>query len=643
MRVFLLMLFYLFTISCFGQNNKYTCSKQKRGGRLTKSGLLSAFDTERIKQFDLHYGEFYITATNTSTYISGHVNLHAFCSNLDTMVLELHENLIIDSILVDQLKTVYARRKSTLYIPINKATHFQTSIYYHGTPPTNKSNPLGGSGLSTTIDKYTNTSITYTLSEPFSAYEWWPSKQDLHDKIDSIDLHLTIPTDCKVGSNGILIGINENNNNTHTFHWKHRYPIAYYLISISIAPYIDYSYKVKPKYAPDSILIQNYIYNTPETLTKNESDIRKTGDYLCYFSDLYGLYPFHNEKYGHCLAILNGGMEHQTMTTLISFDNQLVAHELAHQWWGDHVTCSSWSDIWLNEGFATYSEYLMLGKFNLEKQQSKLNGFHDNILSEKGGSVYCADTLNKSRIFSRRLTYDKGAAIIHTLRYIINNDSLFFMALRDFQHHYAFRSASAQDLKKTLEQVTQTNLDAFFNEWYYGEGYPTYAVKLDKENTQLTILQESSSNKTPLFTTPLEILFSRKNLSDTTIRFELKQNEEIITLPTSLQLKEILAIDPNNYIINQMMLYPSLIDTLATNLLVYPNPATEKLYIIQKNAGNYEVNLIDITGKEILKHDFTKEIILDTTHYDECNYTLEIRNKETNANYKQQVTIVKKQ
>ncbi len=640
MRIFLLITIYLLTNTCFGQQREQMCSKQKSGHRIAKSGLLSTFDTERIKQYDLHYANFYLSTTNTSSFLGGHVNLHASCFNLDTMVLELHEDFLIDSILVNQEKTNYARRKRTLYILVNQTNKFQTSIYYHGTAPTNSNNPLGGSGLSNDFDRNTNTLITYTLSEPFSAYEWWPCKQDLNDKIDSVDLHITIPSTCKVGSNGMLVGVTDNENDSHTFHWKHRYPIVYYLISMSIAPYVDYSFKVKPNHSPDSILIQNYIYNTPETLRDNKSDILKTGDYLCYFSDLFGLYPFHKEKYGHCLATLSGGMEHQTMTTLISFENQLVAHELAHQWWGDHVTCSTWSDIWLNEGFATYTEYLMLGKFDIEKQQSKLNGFHDNILSEKEGSVFCSDTLNKSRIFSRRLTYDKGAAIIHTLRYIINNDSLFFGALRDFQQKYSFRSASVQDFKKSIEQFTNTSLEAFFNEWYYGEGYPTYSANL--ENETLSIIQENSASVTDLFTTPLEIAFSRYNLSDTVIRFEITQENEKITISPALKLKEIIAIDPNNYLINQVALYPSAIDTLEMNLLIFPNPATEKLNIIQKNAGNYEVNFIDNTGKNIYAADFTKEILIDTHLYPESNYTIEVRNKETNRRYQKLITIVNK-
>ncbi|MBP6459767.1 MAG: hypothetical protein KA264_06705 [Crocinitomicaceae bacterium] len=640
MRICLLITLYLLTNTCFGQQREKICSKQKSGPRFTKTGLLSSFDTERIKQYDLHYANFYLSATNTSSYISGNVNLHASCMNLDTMVLELHENFYIDSILVNQEKTNFDRRKNTLCIPINQLTKFQTSIYYHGTAPSYTSNPLGGSGLSTAIDKNTNTAITYTLSEPFSAYEWWPCKQDLNDKIDSIDLHITIPSICKVGSNGLLTEISVNSNESNTYHWKHRYPIVYYLISMSIAPYIDYSFKVKPSYSPDSILIQNYIYNTPETLRDSKNEILKTGDYLCYFSDLFGLYPFHKEKYGHCLATLSGGMEHQTMTTLISFENQLVAHELAHQWWGDHVTCSSWSDIWLNEGFATYSEYLMLGKFDIQKQQSKLNGFHDNILSEKDGSVFCLDTLNKTRIFSRRLTYNKGAAIIHTLRYIINNDSLFFGALRDFQQKYSFRSASTKDFKKSIEQFTNTSLDSFFNEWYYGEGYPTYSAKL--ENESLYITHETSTSTTELFSTPLEIAFSRYNLSDTIIRFEINKKKETIAISHSLKLKEIIAIDPNNYIINQVALYPFAIDSLEMNALIFPNPASNQLNIIQKNAGKYEVKLIDNTGKKLHSANFLKEILIDTNLYPESNYTIEVRNEETNSFYKKQITIVNK-
>eukprot|EP01030_Chromulinospumella_sphaerica_P015185 gene15185-14982_t len=147
------------------------------------------------------------------------------------------------------------------------------------------------------------------------------------------------------------------------YEWKHRYPIDYYLVSASVARYVDYSFKMHLEGSADSMLIQNYVYDNPLTLPFFKNVIDSTGILVNYFSSIYGRYPFWKEKYGHCMAPLSGGMEHQTMTTLGYFQGWLVVHELGHQWFGDNVTCGTWRDIVMNEGFASYSEYLYYDKF----------------------------------------------------------------------------------------------------------------------------------------------------------------------------------------------------------------------------------------------------------------------------------------
>ena len=164
-----------------------------------------------------------------------------------------------------------------------------------------------------------------------------------------------------------------------------------------------------------------------------QADIDETVDFIELFADLFGPYPFQDEKYGHCMAPLSGGMEHQTMTTQGWFAKGLTSHELGHQWWGDNVTCSSWADIWVNEGFASYSEYLMLENLYPNETTGHMNDVHNNVMSQNGGSVWCLDSLNEGRIFSGRLTYDKGAAIVHTFRFLMNDDVAFFQALKNIQ------------------------------------------------------------------------------------------------------------------------------------------------------------------------------------------------------------------
>ncbi|MEZ5198242.1 MAG: hypothetical protein R2764_18190 [Bacteroidales bacterium] len=155
----------------------------------------------------------------------------------------------------------------------------------------------------------------------------------LTDKADSVRIHITTSSENKAGSIGILQAAVPLPNNKVRYEWKSNYPIAYYLISFAVAEYQDYSIYSKPDYLlGDSILIQNYIYDSPECLNYYKTGIDKSSLFLKLFSDLFAAYPFNKEKYGHCLAGLSGGMEHQTMTTIGRFDFSLVAHELGHMW-----------------------------------------------------------------------------------------------------------------------------------------------------------------------------------------------------------------------------------------------------------------------------------------------------------------------
>ena len=259
-----------------------------------------------------------------------------------------------------------------------------------------------------------------------------------------------MPSKCKAGSNGVLVEVLDLGNVFKKFSWEHRYPIDYYLISVSVAEYIEYTVYANPIGTTNPIPIQNFIYNNPATLPKFKKDIDETVEFIEYFSDIFGLYPFHQEKYGHCMAPLSGGMEHQTMTTQGFFYNTLTAHELAHQWWGNHVTCKSWSDIWVNEGFASYAEYLMLEELYPGDELVDMLDRHNTIMSQLGGSIWVEDSLDGDRIFSSRLTYDKGAAFVHTLRYLINNDELFFTSLKNFQSSFTFSTALGVDVQEVM-------------------------------------------------------------------------------------------------------------------------------------------------------------------------------------------------
>jgi aminopeptidase N len=483
---------------------------------------------------------------------------------------------------------------------------------------------LGDAGLSNATTPSWGNPVTWSLSQPFSAYDWWPCKQSLRDKIDSVDVWITVPFDCKAGSNGLLKNVTNLGDGKMRYEWKHRHPIAAYLVSVAIGKYVEVIDYAHPAGTTDSILIQHFIYDNPATLTNFQDDIHETVRFVELFDSLYGPYPFRNEKYGHSMAPLSGGMEHQTMTTQGFFNPTLTAHELGHQWFGDHVTCATWADIWVNEGFASYSEYLMLAALYPGQETQLMTGNHNSVMGSTNGAVWVKDSVNSTRIFSSRLSYDKGASIIHTFRYLVDNDAQFFQALRLYQNRFADSVAIGLDVKNVLEEVSGKDLTGAFEQWYFGEGFPTYGLKWNSLNGTLHVRisqTTSSASVTPLFTTPLEIKFIRNGLPDTTIRFQITGNTTLVMVPSVGAVTGVMSIDPNNWIINKNGLIqkdPALIvtsvgetKTIAPNLTIFPNPATDVVTIGSGNDEPQILTVFDPKGRKLETKSFHQSTTLD--------------------------------
>jgi aminopeptidase N len=478
--------------------------------------------------------------------------------------------------------------------------------------------------------------VVWSLSEPFSAFEWFPCKQSLTDKADSCAVSITVPDTCKAGSNGILEHITPLGNGQTKYDWKHRHPIDYYLISVAVAKYIEYNVYANPIGAPNPILIQNYIYDNPATLPNFQSEIDETADFLELFYERYGPYPFEDEKYGHCMAPISGGMEHQTMTSQGFFEKTLTAHELAHQWWGNNVTCASWCDIWMNEGFASYSEYIMLENLYPGQQAPSMQQVHNNVMSQAGGSVWVLDSLNESRIFSGRLTYDKGAGIIHTLRFIINNDDLFFNGLRAFQQAFKDSTSTGIAFKEFMENYTGISLNDFFNEWYFGEGYPTYSLKWNQSGQDVAIEISHTTSKpsiTPTFTNPLAIRFARQGQADTVVRFDIHSNQDQFSIYNLGQLTGSINIDPSNWIMNQIGTIsqdPNInvgFSTISASkeIQIYPNPSQGNVQFKNLPNGIHEMDVLTSSGQLIFTKNVTNSEHIRLNDLNVGTYILHIR------------------
>jgi aminopeptidase N len=370
--------------------HEHACAKSKiNNAILQESSHKNLSDQDK---YDLNYVKLDLSLDNLSTTISrGHATLKGTVTafTLDIFVCELESNILVDSAKINGITVNINRPGDELQLfsntVLNQGEAVVADIYYHGAAPVS-----GGffGGIFNASSPSWGAKVTWTLSQPFSAHTWWPAKQVLTDKIDSSEVWLTVPNNLKAGSNGLLINEVALPGNKTRFEWKHQHMIDYYLISMAVGPYIDYSFMAALPGTSDSVLIQNYIYDNPNTLPNFLNDINLTADMLYVFSELYGLYPFRDEKYGHCMAPLSGGMEHQTMTTQGFFETGLTAHELGHQWFGDNVTCEDWGHIWVNEGFASYSEYLFYQSFSQNQANQQMTDVHNNVLSQLGGSVF---------------------------------------------------------------------------------------------------------------------------------------------------------------------------------------------------------------------------------------------------------------
>jgi aminopeptidase N len=398
-------------------------------------------------------------------------------------------------------------RKITPSSPLAAGTTFTAQIFYHGMPP---SGAGFFNGVTHSVSSH-GTHMMYTVSDPWVAINWWPVKQSANDKIDSVDMFVTVPAGVTDASNGLLVNVdNTTLPGYSTFHWQTQYPIDYYLISIAVARYAEYKSYMHFTGSTDSMLVQNFLMDTTTFNPAYKANFDSVGYTIDYFSQLYGRYPFWHEKYGMSFTTLSGGMEHQTMTTIGVTGTSTIAHELAHQWFGDNVTYKTWGDMWLSEGFATFSEQIFLNHFwgPTIARATRLGWLSSSqIFSQPCGMTYVNDTTTSDSLFTFN-QYPKAAMIINTLRYMAPEDSMFFHMLRTYQATYGGKNASTADLKAIAEAEYGTSLDTFFNQWIYGRGYPMYRATWNQfEGTVWVKLIQSQScpSYTHHFSTPVEI------------------------------------------------------------------------------------------------------------------------------------------
>lgn len=537
-------------------------------------------------------------------FISGSVfsSVKFLKDNTSQVQFDLTDGMTVDSVQYNQKKVAFQHSANKINITLpsiaSKSTVGSFEVFYHGAPLQN--------GMGSFVSSTHNTDpIIWTLSEPYGAKDWWPCKESLADKIDSIDVYITCPQQYRAASNGKLVEDKISGEN-RTAHWSHRYPIATYLIGIAVTNYQTYSdFLDLPNGKKMEVL--NYVY--PEYLTTAKSKSTDILNILSFYNTKFMTYPFANEKYGHAQFGWGGGMEHQTMSFMTNLDFELVAHEMAHQWFGDYITLASWHDIWLNEGFATYLTGLTYENLlNGQYWQSWKDIQVKRITSLPDGAVFVADTTNVNRIFNGRLSYSKGAYLLHMLRWEMG-DSLFFKGMKNYlkDPEIANGFASQQLFVKHLETAADTSFTEFFKDWYYGEGYPTYRLTYytDLGKQKLLISQTQSNSSVEFFEMHLPIRVWKDGKYTDLRLYNTNQNQEFVISDTKVDRIE---FDPDKWLIAKADIVDAVADvSVNRNIqIIYESESKSIRVLLPDYSKKGKFRIVDLTGRVVKNFDLSE-------------------------------------
>lgn len=605
-------------VSLFAQTGAEYCSQSKIN-YYDQAKTLSKASYPGDSKIDITYYKLNLDVNYDSQYLTGIVTVKGRPVNdgLNNFFLDLWSGFTVNSVITHGQNLQFNIDQSDhlniiLDKSYNSSEEFSVDIFYQGTPTT--AGGIGGSfvfGTSPFGDP-----LIWTLSQPYGSRDWWPSKDTPGDKADSSDVWITAKSFFVSVSNGTLTEVVNNNNGTKTYKWHNSYPISNYLISIAMSNYALYQNNFD--YESSSMPITNYVY--PGNLIEYKNVLDLVPGMLNIFSSKFGLYPFSKEKYGHAECGFSGGMEHQTCTSLGVFDENIIAHELAHQWFGDKVTCKDWNNIWLNEGFASYAECIYReAKYGKEDFDNYVSNFMEWAFFATG-SIYIDNSKlsNVGYVFSTARTYRKGAIILHMLRGIIGDDK-FFQTLTEYaaEPGISYGVATTEDFQRIAERVSGQDLNYFFSEWIYGEEYPQYTFgwnykHVEGDNYTLVLRVKQEANKNPqFFTMPIQVKYTTASETKTITVFNdlAEQGWEIpITgMPTNVQF------DPDNWILKKVVGYTNVEDdnNLISNFKLeqnYPNPfnpSTTIKYSIPIGASNKTslqlatIKIYDLLGREI--------------------------------------------
>ncbi len=597
--------FFIFLTPFYGEDiePKYLCSHEKSASRWQAQNSTLNQNQEKI---DIKFYELNLDIDFNSSRLRGSVTVNGVIGNIypDFIELDLYDNMTVDSILQNNIPILYLHENDMLKIPISDITLndenlFSLTIFYQGTP-----DHCGAGGFK--FDEHQNIGHVWTLSEAYCARSWWPCKDDPSDKADSVNIIVSVPIEPAyiVASNGLLSSTTINNNKK-TYFWKERYPITTYLVSLAIYPYTKWVDQYVSPISSDTMLIEHYVF--PDRYEASYPNYSLTKDMLSFFSELFGEYPFISEKYGHADFTWGGGMEHQTLSSMGSFSQNLMVHELGHSWWGNLITCKTFNDIWLNEGFARYCQALWAE--HMYGREAYFD-FMNNHAYYGAGTIYVENPSSNSQIFSAGLSYNKASWVLHMLRHKVG-ETMFFDILKSYASNdsLSYNAASTSDFQKVCEDISGLDFEQFFQQWIYGEKYPKYELSWWHEGNGIYNVKIDQVQSYNFFSMPIDLKFSGSAgpmLVDTTIVIENNNSSQLYEFSGFNFLVENVMLDPENWILKEATYSVNEIDNILPDRVevekAFPNPFNSKVklsFYINPQFGDthVNVNIFDLRGK----------------------------------------------
>lgn len=363
-----------------------------------------------------------------------------------------------------------------------------------------------------------------TTCQITGAHSWWPQKgenEHPQDKFARLFMNVTVPKGLTAVCNGRLTGKTPGAA-TETFHWRHDYPCENYAVALNVAPYVELSGELKLKGMAKPLPYSYFVL--PQDVEKAKLQFQDVPAMLDAFGDAFGPFPFPNSKFG-LVQTPFWGMEHSTAVAygnsfpawiklhggndrwagMNKYFDYILIHEVAHEWWGNAVSAADWGHFWVHEGFATYAEGVYVEKLMGRAKADEYFATMRPRVSEQF-RMYRGRGVRPSQAYSNNLYY-KGALILNTLRHYVDDDKAWWKALREFNMRFRYRNADTENFRAVLEEVTGKKWDSFFEQWFYGDGYPALKGTVAAEPGKIVVDVENPPVREVGFDVPVDLVW----------------------------------------------------------------------------------------------------------------------------------------